>query len=142
MKFVKSTRWVTWGLLLILTFALGIWESVHLIELGSKDAYNTLRISNIIYSFVAFGVLLKIGNIKILDRLKPRETTFGIYLLHSIVIERFLPLIFQPLKLDVQHYNVLENTAVLIIRFIIAYSVSYLLSALIIKTKMKWTVGQ
>lgn len=142
MKFVKDTRWITWIFFLILTFALGIFESVHLIELGSKDAYNTLRISNIIYSFVAFGVLLKIGSIQILDRLKPRETTFGIYLLHSIVIERFLPLIFQPLKLDVLHYNVWENTALLIVRFIIAYSISYLLSALIIKTRMKWTVGQ
>ncbi|WP_412466998.1 acyltransferase family protein [Pedobacter sp. KLB.chiD] len=141
-KFVKDTRWLTWIFLLILTFVLGIWESVHLIELGSKDAYNTLRISNIIYSFVAFGVLLKIGNIKTLDRLKPRETTFGIYLLHSIIIERFLPLIFQPLKLDVQHYNVWENTVLLMIRFIMAYSISYLLSSLIIKTKMRWTVGQ
>jgi len=142
MKLVKDTRWVIWIFILILTFTLGICESVHLIELGSKDAYNTLRVSNIIYSFVAFAVLLKIGSIKTLDRLKPRETTFGIYLLHSIVIERILPLIFQPLKLDVQHYNVWENTALLILRFIIAYSISYMLSALIIKTKMKWTVGQ
>jgi len=141
-KFVKETPWLIWIFCLVLTFALGIGESVILIKLGSKDAYNTLRITNIIYSFVAFGVLLKIGSIKVLDRLKPRETTFGIYLLHSIVIERLLPLIFQPLKLDVEHYNVYENTGLLVFRFLIAYSISYLLSAVLIKTRMKWTVGQ
>lgn len=142
MKFVKNTPWALWVLVLMLTFALGICESLQLIRLGSTDAYNTLRISNIIYSFVAFGVLLKIGSINTLNRLKPRETTFGIYLLHSIVIERFLPLIFQPLKLDVAHFTVWENTALLILRFLIAYVVSYLFSALLIKTKMKWSVGQ
>ncbi|SES16380.1 acyltransferase family protein [Pedobacter rhizosphaerae] len=141
-EFIKKSSWLMWVLLYVATFSLGVWESMHLIKLGSTDAYNTLRISNIIYSLVSFGILLKIGSIKTLDKLKPRETTFGIYLIHSIVIERFLPLIFQPLKLNVAKFNVWQNTGLLLGRFVIVYILCYLLSSLIVKTKMKWTVGQ
>lgn len=141
-KFIKGVSWFTCVSVLIITYVLAILEAMYLIKLSSHDPYNTLRITNIIYSFVAFGVLLKIGDIKILNKLKPRETTFGIYLLHCIVIERFLPLIFQPLRLDVTHFNIWQNTGLLIFRFLIVYIISYLLCSLIIKTKMKWSVGR
>nr|WP_199158402.1 acyltransferase [Pedobacter sp. ASV2] len=140
--FLKKTPWVFWIIMIVLSFTLAISESLYLTNLGNEDAYNTLRISNIFYSFVVFGALLKIGNIKGLSYLKPRETTFGIYLIHIIIIERFLPLIFQPLKLDVMHYTVWQNLGLLITRFLIAYFMSYFLTRLIIRTKMKWSIGR
>lgn len=142
LKFLKRTSWYFWFVLIVFSFILSISESLNLIKLGSVDAYNTLRISNILYSFVVFGTLLKIGSIRALNHLKPRETTFGIYLVHIIIIERFLPLIFQPLRLDVAHYTVWQNTGLLLIRFLLAYTISYFLTKLILKTKMAWSMGR
>jgi len=111
--------------------------------LGNKDGYNTLRITNIIYSFAVFIALLKLGNIKsIQQKLKPRQTTFGIYLVHIIIIEKLLPLIFRPLKLDLHAFNVYQNSGLLLLRFAMAYLLSFALVSAISKTKAKWTIGQ
>jgi len=141
--FLNKIPWYKILLLGAISFGLAIAESFKLLNLGSKDAYNTLRVTNIFYSFVIFAILLKIGNIKILqEKLQPRKTTFGIYLIHYLLISRFLPLIFQPLKLDYEHFSIWTNTGILLIRFLITYSLSFILTSLILRTRLKWSVGQ
>lgn len=140
---VQSAQW--WGIIsiVIITFLLAVTESHYLLSIGSTDAYNTLRITNILYSFAMFAALLKIGNIKWLQRiLKPRETTFGIYLIHIIVIERLFHVVFYSLKLNFQAYSIYQNTALLLIKFFLAYTISFFLTWLISKTKAKWIIGQ
>lgn len=141
--FLKKMPWFFLLTLSILTFIIAIAESVKLRNLGSGDAYNTLRISNILYSFVIFSVLLKLGNIPFFrNNFQPRQTTFGIYLLHYLLISRFLPLIFQPLKIDYVQLSIWENTGILLIRFLIAYGLSLFITKLILNTRLKWIIGQ
>lgn len=141
--FLNKTPWYLLLLLGIMSFLLSMAESFKLVSLGSGDAYNTLRISNICYSFIVFAILLKLGNVPFLqNKLQPRKTTFGIYLLHYLLISRFLPLIFQPLKLNYEHFSVWGNSGILFVRFLITYSLSFLITFLILKTRLKWTVGQ
>lgn len=95
---------------------------------GLKDEYNTLRISNIFYSLSFFALLLKIGSFKKLDYyLKPRQTTFGIYLVHQILIIRVLPEIFKWSSWNHLEFTVTENLAYIILRFL--------------KTRFKWSIG-
>ncbi len=141
--FLNKITWYPLLLLGFMSFGLAIAESFQLLNLGSKDAYNTLRISNIVYSLIIFAVLLKIGNIPTMQKkFQPRKTTFGVYLIHYLLISRFLPLIFQPLKLDYQHLSIWANTGILLIRFLITYSLSFTITSMILKTRLKWAVGQ
>ncbi len=139
---VDRIPWLVIGLALLVTLSMSMAEAFYLLDSGLKDAYNTLRVTNILYSLVAFLALFKMGPISALKSLKPRQTTFGIYLIHFIILERVLPLIFQPLKLDFSQFNIYVNTAITLGRFLFAYIVSIVLTMLLSKTKMKWLVGQ
>ncbi|WP_255497511.1 acyltransferase [Pedobacter sp. AK013] len=142
MAIIKATSWFKIILLAVVTFCIAVGESTYLNSIGIEDAYNTLRLSNIIYSLVMFALLLKVGSLNWLQRnLRPRETTFGIYLIHVVIIGRGLPLIFQPLKLNFLEFSVWQNIGILLFRFLVVYSVSFFLTKAIGKTKMKWMVG-
>ncbi|TKC02908.1 acyltransferase family protein [Pedobacter frigoris] len=142
MSSIRKTSWFVLISVVVLLFALAIAESFALVQMESKDAYNTLRITNVLYSFGMFALLLKIGALDFLQRnFEPRKTTFGIYLVHFVVVVRLLPLIFQPLKLDLEAYSVWQNTGIHILRFFIVYGVSFLMVRLIQKTRFKWIIG-
>ncbi|WP_316798856.1 acyltransferase [Pedobacter frigidisoli] len=142
MLFVKRSRWTLVILLVLATFFFADWEAAYLLKADHSDPFNTLRVSNILYSLAAFFLLLKIGNIKWLqEKLEPRKTTFGIYLIHAVVIERLFPLIFMPMHLDPKLYGVWTNTCFSIVKFSIAYFVTLALVKLILKTKMRKFVG-
>ncbi len=141
--FINKISWNKLILINIIFFTLSMVEIIYLMRLGSKDSYDTLRITNILYSLSMFTALLKIGGIDIIQRkLNPRQTTFGIYLVHEILIINVLPLIFTPLKIHPALLNASSNIFYTIVRFIIVYVLSFLLTVGIGKTKMKWIVGQ
>jgi len=143
MDYINRAKWIVLIAIAFSTFIVACAESTNLNRISVTDAYNTLRISNILYSFATFSILLKIGNIRWLKQnLQPRSTTFGIYLIHFIIIDRFLPLIFQPMRLDISNFTIWQNTLLHVIRFIIVYVLSVLLTKGITKTRLKWTVGQ
>ncbi len=48
----------------IVLFALSTLETIHLMDLGMADPFNTLRITNIFYSLGMFALLLKMGDMK------------------------------------------------------------------------------
>lgn len=140
--FIDKISWFWLISMNVLLFVLSNIEILHLMNRGSLDAFNTLRITNILYSLSMFALLLKIGPLKGLQLfLKPRQTTFGIYLLHQILIIRLLPEIFRPGKFDIMHMGIYEATGYTIIRFLMVYSISFLLVYLILKTKFKWAIG-
>lgn len=125
-----------------LFFVLADAETIYLMHHGSNDAFNTLRVTNIIYSLGMFALMLKIGPIAKLQRgLKPRQTTFGVYLLHQILIIRLLPEIFKNAKFDISTMNIYESTVYTIVRFALVYLLSFVLVSLILKTKFKWSIG-
>lgn len=142
MDYIKRTSWLMIISVVVLLFVLSVVESFKLMDIGVKDAYNTLRVTNVFYSLAMFVLLLKMGALNFLQQtLEPRKTTFGIYLIHFVLIVRFLPLIFQPLHLDLQNYSVWANSGIHILRFLMVYGLSFLLVRLIQKTKFKWIVG-
>lgn len=142
MAYIKKTSWLTMILGIVLLFILAIFEAFKLMEIKAVDPNNTLRITNVFYSLGMFALLLKMGGLNFLQKtLEPRKTTFGIYLVHFVLIMRFLPLIFQPMKLDYQNYSVWINSGIHILRFLMVYGLSFLLVRLIQKTKYKWIVG-
>lgn len=142
MAYIKKTSWLVVISGVILLFALSVLETFKLIDIKAFDPFNTLRITNIFYSLGVFAMLLKIGQLNLLQRvLKPRETTFGIYLVHFVIIILGLPLIFRPMNLDYASYSVWVNSGLHILRFFLVYGSSFLLVKLLQKTRFKWTIG-
>ncbi|WP_443945670.1 acyltransferase family protein [Pedobacter sp. AW1-32] len=142
MQFTRDMKW-SWILITnIVFFVFSCLEVIYLAKNGSTDQYNTLRISNIFYSLSMFLLLLKIGSIKFIDKgLKPRQTTFGIYLIHQILIIRLLPEIFKWGQWNFTTFSVIENILYSILRFLVVYLIAFMVTRLLIKTKLKWVVG-
>lgn len=141
---IKRQKTTLLILLATITFLFACLESIYLQNSGIKvDPYNTLRVTNIIYSLAAFLLLYKVGNLKWIEKLNPRSTTYGIHLIHFIIIAQIFPMIFNPLKIYANGRSSFELVVIQYIRFTMAYLASYLLVYLINKAnKIKWIVGQ
>ena len=138
----KIPYWVLF-ILLVATFYSCIYEITNLFEYKSVDPYNTLRVSNLFYSLVAMMLLLKFQNFGFTKYFKSRETTFGLYLVHYIVVYNLLGEILRPLHLPAtQTLSVLALIGVSLLRFIIVYAISFGMVSLINSTKFKWIIGR
>ncbi len=123
-------------------FFLATFETVGLMERNVIDPYNTLRFTNIIYSLIFFGILLKMGPMKLVQKtLQPRQTTYGIYLIHAIIIDRVLSEIVRPFKISLTTISPFDAILYSIVRFVIVYSLTFMIAKLILKTKFKWSIG-
>jgi peptidoglycan/LPS O-acetylase OafA/YrhL len=142
-KFILSK--ISLGLLIgvnLLLFGFSTLESVHLMNIGLADPFNTLRITNIIYSLGMFALLLKLGDMnRVKQILDPRHTTYGIYLIHLIIVDHILIEILRPLKLNLETMSAIDVAGYSLLRFVIAYGITFLLVKLITKTKFKWAIG-
>ncbi len=143
-QWIKKQKTIILIVLTAITFIVACYESLYLLNSGVKvDPYNTLRVTNIIFSLVAFLLLYKIGNLKWIEKLNPRTTTYGIHLIHFIIIAQIFPMIFNPLNIKADGRSSLELVGIQYIRFIIAYLSSYLIVYVINKfDRIKWIVGQ
>lgn len=127
----------------LITFAISCIETLNLMKLGSTDSLNTLRITNIIYSLACFLFLYRFCNFNAIDKLKPRSMTFGIHLLHHILIIIFLPMLLRPLKITYANETIWSLFFMQFLIFLIIYSATYALVYYIGKSKKwKWVVGQ
>lgn len=144
LTWINKTSILSITLVCVVSFFLASAESLYLTNFYPKaDPYNTLRFTNILYSLIAFLLLFKIGNIKWIKKLDPRNTTFGIYLIHYSVIVQGLPLIFRPLNIDYLHKGAAYLFCFQLIRFVITFAVTYLLTWLIGKSdRIKWIIGR
>jgi surface polysaccharide O-acyltransferase-like enzyme len=141
-RFLDKTSIWLWVALSLISLILGILEINHLKTLHSADAYNSLRATNILYSLCFFFFLFKIKNFKLVNYLKPRETTYGIYLIHYILVYSLLPIIFPMFRLDINGLSYAQVWGYLLARFVIVYGITFGLVTLINKTKAKWLVGR
>lgn len=139
----KASAW--WLIpVLIISFASCCAESLNLYSLHSDDAFNTLRFSNIIFSLLCFIVLFKYSDYLNVSFFKPRQVTYGIYLIHQILILHFLPLIFIPMHINQATQTIPQMLAYQLIRFVIVYGLSYGISLLFTYApkKARWVIGQ
>lgn len=127
----------------VVTFALSLYETTYLWSVKSIDPYNTLRLSNILYSMASIALLLKIRNFAFVKYIHPRETTFGIYLIHYIFVYSVLPELFRPLHLlEVTQMSIGMMLLYVAIRFILTYGITWALVNMLSRSKIKWVVGR
>ncbi len=140
---INNTPMMVFVLLFLATWAFSVWEIDHLYNIKSLDPFNSLRISNILYSIAAFFLLIKIKNLDVLNKLKPRETTYGIYLIHYIFVYSLLPELQRHTTLPgIDQMSLPVMVAYQLSRFFITYIITYGLVTLINKTKFKWVIGR
>lgn len=140
---IKKTPYIIIISIALLTYLWSVFDVVHLIKVKSVDPYNTLRISNSFYSIAVLILLFKIKNFKFVNYLKPRETTFGIYLIHYIFVVILLPEVYRPFHLPlVQDMTSLGMIFFVVSRFVVVYGSAMLVIYLISKTKLKWIIGR
>jgi hypothetical protein len=142
-RVAKFPGWILIGLL-VLTFAASCGESFMLISLKSEDAFNTLRISNIFVSLISFLVLFKYSDSLNVSALKPRQTTYGIYLIHQVLIVHLIPLVVVPLHYQENIHSIETLVVMQMLRFFVIYGFSYGIAlALTYAPKgVRWVVGQ
>ncbi|MEQ7798430.1 acyltransferase [Pedobacter sp. ASV1-7] len=137
----RISIWVIIGFTSVF-FLLAVLESVYLKNLWSNDAYNTLRFTNILYSLSFFLLLLKLGSIHFVNKcFDPRTTTFGIYLVHQIIITHVVTEVFRPFDYNMNTITLIDAASYSIFRFLVAYSISFGLVMLIRYTSFKSSIG-
>ena len=129
---------------LALAFAASCAETFLLISLKSVDAFNTLRISNILVSLISFLVLFKYSDNLNVSALKPRQTTYGIYLIHQVLIVHLIPLVVVPLHYQENIHSIKTLVGMQMLRFVVIYGFSYgiALSLTYAPKSVRWIVGQ
>ena len=150
-NFAAFNNWVnktsTWYLVLafFITYGLSCWESLNMIQQHNPESMNTLRFTNILYTLACFVLFFKYYKIFHAELFKPRMLTFGIYFLHHILLNHVIPEFFRPLGFrDEDIRPMWQMLSLTLVRFIIAYGMSFGLALLIAKgpKKISWIVGQ
>ncbi|GGI22901.1 acyltransferase family protein [Pedobacter mendelii] len=140
---INKASYIIFALFFVSTFVWSVFDITYLIKARSVDPYNTLRISNIVFSIAAILLLFKIKKFGFVKYLKPRETTFGVYLIHYIVLTVILSEIYRPFHFDsVANMNVINMILYVTSRFIFTYGITILLIYFINKTKFMWIIGR
>ncbi len=127
-------------LLLLVTFCLSMYEIVEL-QGKSLDPVNTLRFSNILFSLACFALLLKVKTFSIINYIKPRQTTYGIYLIHYIILVFLLPEIFIHFNINGYALTVPQYLLFKLVTFILTYGITFGLVMLISNSRAKKLVG-
>ena len=117
---LKNTPYLIIAALLLFTYGLSLYESSALYN-KSIDPFNSLRFSNVLYSFACFALLLKIKTFGFIKYLKPRQTTYGIYLIHLILIIFLLPKLFGHFNIDVNKLTIIPFLLFNLLNFLLAY---------------------
>lgn len=138
---LKATPYWFLLLLIALSYAASVYEINALTARNSIDNFNTLRISNIFYTLCVFACLLKIRTIKGLQYLTPRKSTYGVYLLHPIILVYLIPEILRPLHIEQDKIGVAAYLGYKLVFFVITYGITFLLIKLLNATRAKALIG-
>jgi hypothetical protein len=139
-RWVNSLSYLAVFVALALTLALSVYE-VYELSGRSDDYLNTLRFSNVLYSLVFFVLLLRIKTFPFTAYLKPRQSTYGIYLIHYIIVIFVLPEILIHFNFDVYGMSVQAFVAFKIITFLVAYSITLGVVSLLNRSRAKVLIG-
>ncbi|RKR81916.1 membrane-bound acyltransferase YfiQ involved in biofilm formation [Mucilaginibacter gracilis] len=130
--FLENTSWGYFILAFAISFIFACREGINLSKIGCADPYASIRITNIFNSLLAFACLFKLGKINLINKLDPRKTVYGIYLLHNMVIYGITELYHSFFS----NYNINPSISNLLVAEIIAFifvlSVTYLITILLL----------
>ena len=147
----------------IISYSLSVTESIVIkkylgIETSSgiyfNDPINTLRITNQIYGLVVFLLIFNIKKTIFPLWLRPRDETFGLYLVHwpiLIVLTKIFSIVMA-VYLDKNRENLIQNShinfdwismlAIVLVFFLILYLSSLIFVKTIRRTRFSWVVGK
>ena len=114
-------------LIMAVTYIAAGYEMLSLIKMHSQDPYNTLRFSNVLFSLEMFVLLLKIKNFPLISYLQPRKTTYGMYLIHYIIVIFLFKELIRPLDIHEGSFSALEYLLFKIGSFVVIYTITILL---------------
>lgn len=141
-RFIKQTSSHWFILATGLTLFIAVQEASFLHTQKSVDPINTLRFSNIIFSVTVFLLLLKIRHFNWLSILRPRKTTYGIFLIHYILLIFFLPVIMDTMsESQIQQFSIMDMYKYQFTRFFLVYSLSFALVVILGRSKFSWVIG-
>jgi hypothetical protein len=128
----------------IATYLAALYEMDRLMQMHSIDPYNSLRITNLLFSMAVFALMLKIKNFPFVNFLQPRQTTYGVYLIHFVVTTFALGIVTAFFHYG-QKVEVSLSTGAFIAgrmaEFLFVYLITITAVMLINKTRLKVLVG-
>jgi len=127
-------------IIVLITYILSVCE-IYALTGHSADAFNTLRLSNVFYSLAVFVLLLRIKTFGFIKYLKPRQTTFGIYLIHFIIVVFAIPEILIHFNFNVDGMNALQFGLLKLATFLTVYSITFGIVSLLNRSKARVLVG-
>lgn len=133
---------LVFAVIFLISFAAAVLEIENLYRKQSVDPFNTLRFSNVLFSLICVFILLKVNTLNFTKYLKPRQTTFGIYLIHYILVFNFLPELMKPFHIpDYQYLSTFSIVLLSIARFVVVYLLTFMLVSFIGKSRLKAVIG-
>ncbi len=136
---------IKWPLLisvLIILFFLAAYDGFMLAEKGVRDPYASNRLISILFSLLFFFALLKMGEIRRINQLKPRKIVYGIYLINSLIILELTFLLSSCLDrlsgMDIWSLLGLQALYFSVVLFLTWLVVDYLANS----RRLSWVVGQ
>lgn len=127
--------------IVVVVFWLACIEGINLTHLGCTDAYASLRLSNAELSVLLFIVLLKSNSMSFIDRFKPQQNTFGIYLIHSLVIMQLVPVVNAFLETRFNQLSALQFTELQLLFFMIVFFMTLGVVQLLRHTPLRVLLG-
>ncbi|MBC7914842.1 MAG: acyltransferase [Pyrinomonadaceae bacterium] len=139
---IKETSFFWFIALTVGLLAISVLEASFLYDLKKEDPLNTLRFSNVIFSISVFLLLLKIKNFNWIAQLQPRKTTYGIFLIHYILVYSFLPIILGKAEISVmEKFSIADMYIYQFSRFAVVYIASFGLASMLSNSNLSWVVG-
>lgn len=141
-KIISNIKWRYLVSLVILAFVASCAEGLLLKANGCKDAFASIRFTNIILSLLIFSAFLKNRSLYTFKKLKPEKYVYGVYLIHSIVLLEAIPFVTALIK--AQHWlnDVALLLALQLLFFVSVIVLSYLLSVLIKNSRLHFLTGR
>lgn len=141
-NFLKKVSWINLALLFLVAYILACTEGLFLLKKGLKDSFSSTRLSNEFLSIMLLFVVMKSDWLRWITIFNPRKYTFGIYLIHCIIITLLTPVVY-PLSMSSMAVNSFTNAILLRLCFFISI---LFLSALVVKliksTHLKFLFGK
>jgi hypothetical protein len=141
LKKVNEIKWILLVPLLILLFGAATFDGYQLSKEGVKDPYASNRLINIAFSLVFFIALVKMGEIRRINKLQPRKIVFGIYLVNSIIVLELTYLFHEHLNaLSSVHIWALLGLQIIYFSFVLF--LTWLIVDYIARShKLRWIIG-
>ena len=126
---------------LIVGFLVACAEAINLSHIGCADSYASLRLSNAELSVLLFAVLLKSHRLSFIDYLQPQKNTYGIYLMHSLIIMVLAPIANNYIASHNAYFSWSQFITVQITFFTCVFALSFLIVSVIRRSSLRVILG-